>query len=525
MSDSDDDLLELAGIGSDEESDYEPQLSKGKRGSSKRTIEESDIEEGEDEEDEDELDQLNPDDDPYPLEGKYKDEADKMQLMQMDEVSREGILYDRIQEKERFRERRFLALRARQSKVESKTIQKGSSSKKLKTSKLSELKKQRERKSNKETHRDDDDYYDDDRIDEEEYEDQDLKNIGGYDDDLGEDDEGYYSDDYAPERRSRRSEYDQSQYQDASLDDINNKIRSTRNTLAQFLYRDEFDECIPGTLVRVSVGPSRTTNRPQYRMALVEEVRRGGKPYKLLGKLCNTYLKVSQGDSSTVVDVACLSNSPFTTEDFEMYKKRISTSRNHSLPTVRYVEDKFLQLKNMATRTLTDVDINRMMARKQELAVHDMNTTERVRQLGRLREELQVALERGDSVLANSLQDQIDRLSKFFKGTQNTSKLEQINIRNQKSNQEYIRKAEKKLVETKRKQLQNNDFSDPFSRLRTNPKVFYKSVDKTDENKEQAEKDVKDVEDEKNQIKNSIFRREGIDALIKNIDIDFDFEI
>lgn len=524
MSDSDDDLLELAGIGSDEESDYEPKVSAGRRKTSKRTIEED----SENEDDDDE--ELNPEEDPYPLEGKYKDEEDKARLMQMDEVSREGILYDRIQEKETFRERRFLALRARQSKAESKTIEKGSSSKKLRTSKLSELKRQREKKSVREDRRrkGEDDYMDVDEDEEEDEEDDDadLKELAGYGDEDEEDE--YYSDEYGSSRKSTsrtKSGFDQSQYQDATLDDINNKIRSTRSVLEKFLYRDEFDKCVPGTLVRVNIGPSKMTGRPQYRMALVEEVRRGGKPYKLFGKPCNTYLKVSQGDSATVVELSCLSNSPFTEEDFDAYKKRLSSSTTHSLPTVGYVEDKFAELRNMSTRRLTDEDINRMMARKEELSVYEINTAARVRKLGRLREELQVALEQGDQQRTKSLQGEIDQLSKFFKGTQNTSKLEQINIRNQKSNQEFIRKAEKKLVETKRKQLQNNDFNDPFSRLRTNPKVFYKSADKKDENTQKNEEKVTDEKDEKNRIKNSIFRREGIDALIKDINIDLDFNI
>ncbi|ODQ46354.1 hypothetical protein PICMEDRAFT_16253 [Pichia membranifaciens NRRL Y-2026] len=521
MSDSDDDLLELAGIGSDEESDYEPKVAAGRRKTAKRTIEE-------DSENEDDDEELNPEEDPYPLEGKYKDEEDKMRLMQMDEVSREGILYDRIQEKETFRERRFLALRARQSKAESQTIEKGSTSKKLRTSKLSELKRQREKKSVKEDRkrRGDGDYMDvDDEDDDDEDDDADLKELAGYGDE--DEEEDYYSDGYSASRKGSlraKAEFNQSQYQDATLDDINNKIRATRSVLEKFLYREEFDACIPGTLVRVNIGPSKATGRPQYRMALVEEVRRGGKPYKLFGKPCNTYLKVSQGDSATVVELSCLSNSPFTEEDFDSYKKRVSTSKKQSLPSVGYVEDKFNELKNMSNKRLTDEDINRMMARKEELSVYEMNTAARVRKLGRLREELQVALEQANQQRADTLQSEISQLENFFKGTQNTSKLEQINIRNQKSNQEFIRKAEKKLVETKRKQLQNNDFSDPFSRLRTNPKVFYKSAYTEDENTQKSEEKAAE-ENDKNKIKNSVFRREGIDALIKDINIDLEFDI
>ncbi|KAG0688077.1 hypothetical protein C6P40_001433 [Pichia californica] len=522
MSDSDDDLLELAGMGSDEESDYEPKAASGRRGL-KRTIDDDEESDNDEDVDDEDIEELNPDDDPYPLEGKYKDEADKAALSNMDEVTRESILYERIQEKDKFRERRFLALRAKQSKAESKSIQKGSSSKKLRTSKLSELKRQRERKTNRDDKRrrgGEYDYDEDEHEEDEEEDDDDLRELAGLGEDDEDDEDGYYSDEYESTKKATksRSGFDQSLYQDATLRDLE-KIRSARKLLEKFLYRSEFDRCIPGTYIRVSVG-----ERGQYRMALIEEVKRGGRPYTLAGKPCNTYLKASQGDSKQIINILCLSNDPFTEEEFQRYKNVLEKSDDQRLPTVHDVNEKLNELTSMASRKLTDDDINKMVARKEELSVYSMNTAARVKKLGRLREELQVAIEQGDEKLIKSLQKQIDELSEFFQAHKNTSKLEQINIRNQKSNHEFIRKAEKKLVETKRKQLQNNDFSDPFSRLRTNPKVFYKSVDVVDDAPKTEEKEI-DENEEKIKLKNSIFRKEGIDALIKTIDIDLGFNI
>lgn len=522
MSDSDDDLLELAGIGSEEESDYEP-VSK-KRTRPNKAIDEEDEDEDEDDDDDD-LKSLDTNDDPYPLEGKYKNQQDKDELMAMDEMTREGILYERIQEKEKYRERKFLALRARQNKAESKSIKTGSSTKKLKTSKLSELKKQRERKNNRDARRNrgEDDYMSDDAEEEDDDDDdEDLRELAGYGDE--DDEDGYYSDDYAPSAKTTRSRggYDQSQYQEASFAQLD-KIRSSRSVLEKFLYRDEFDTCIVGTLVRVNIGPNKNTGNLQYRIAMIDEVKRGGRIYKLSGKPCNTYLKISQGDSSTIMDISYLSNSPFTLEEYEIYKKKISDSANKSMLTVKYVNEKFEELRKMATRPLTDADINKMIAKKEQLAVNEMNTANTVKRIGRLKEELQVALEQGNDMLAQKLKSEIDHLSTFFKSS-NDSKLEQINLRNKKSNQEFIRKAEKKSAETRRKQLQSNDFSDPFSRLRTNPKVFYKSVEKP-EDVLKREETIVDEKAEKNKIKNSIFRREGIDALIRQIDIHFDIDL
>ena len=52
--------------------------------------------------------------DPYPLEGKYKDEADREALDNMDEMEREQILFERMQEMDKYRERKYLQERMKQ---------------------------------------------------------------------------------------------------------------------------------------------------------------------------------------------------------------------------------------------------------------------------------------------------------------------------------------------------------------------------------------------------------------------------
>ncbi|KAG7855365.1 hypothetical protein KL939_004540 [Ogataea angusta] len=241
MSDSDDDLLALAGIGSEgDESDYEPEIQTTKRaGGLKRKIDESEGEQDNDDDDDEYGEQ-----DPYPLEGKYKDDADKAQLLAMDEVTREQIIYDREQEREKYRERRFLALRARQSKAESSAIKASrTTGKSLRTSKLSELKKQRERKNRKESRA-----YDSDE------EDMDANELA--DEQEGSEDEDAYEEDYEIDdtdtrrKKDTTSDYDDKLYQDATLKDLNAKVRASRTILSRFMFRDEFDEVIRNTYVR-----------------------------------------------------------------------------------------------------------------------------------------------------------------------------------------------------------------------------------------------------------------------------------
>ena len=60
--------------------------------------------------------------DPYPLEGKYKDEADREALDNMDEMEREQILFERMQEMDKYRERKYLQERMKQQQQQQRML-------------------------------------------------------------------------------------------------------------------------------------------------------------------------------------------------------------------------------------------------------------------------------------------------------------------------------------------------------------------------------------------------------------------
>lgn len=505
MSDSDDELMALAGIGSDEGSvkdemevdddEYEPEISTS-RHVGKRQIEESDDEGGEPEEEAD----------PYPLEGRFKDEEDRAKLLALDEMSREQILYDRLQEKEKLRERRFLALRARQSKAETSTMeQAGSETKRLRTSKLSELKRQRQRKDRR-ARGEADEYEDEDEDDDE----RDLEELAG----LGDEDEAYYSDEYEPRKKSAAAKWDRydDRYQkEATGEDLNRKIRSSRSVLDRYLYREEFDDVIPGTYIRVNVGPGRD-GRPQYRVALIEEVKRDGNSYHLNGKPCNTYLVASQGKSKQVITISCLSDSPFTNDEFEQYKRRVQDA-DLELPTLGEVEDKFNQLREMSTKTLTDKDINNLVARKQRVVV---DSASRVRQLANLREELQAAVERAEVEAIDKITKKIEELEQAKGKIAASNKMTKINLRNKKNTEQQIRKAELTALQNATataKKLETAvkaaviDPNNPFSKL----------VDGA------VRPEKKDV-DAENLIA-CRYRKDGLEAAVKDIPLEIELQL
>ncbi|OWB65690.1 hypothetical protein B5S30_g1018 [[Candida] boidinii] len=545
MSDLDDDLLALAGSPDEDASgsDYEPEYNAPK------SAYVADLAASDDEDD---------DRDPYPIEGKYKDEQDRARLMEMDEVEREEILFERIQEMEKFRERKYLALRARQSKAErSINESKVSKGRALRTSKLTELKKQREKKTKREQRRNRrDDYSDEDEFGEDEDEDDE-------EDDLAiDEEEGSDYEDAIDTRRSnkrRREDLDEeipsgpsgrSKQRDvdldreANLDDINSRVRVGRTAVGKYLYHDEFVDVIPGTYIRFNIGVDRDTGRQQYRVCKIEEVKRhGGAPYTFLGKPCDTYLVISQGNSKKTCQMVFLSDSPITTDEFENYKKRV-TDAGLRFPIKADIDEKFKELRKMSTRELTDEDITRMVQLRESVSVEGMESGNRVRKLAVLKEQLDVAIENNDTDNISRLEQEIQRLSNASstKSVNVDAGMAKVNYRNKRYTETSIRKAEARAVELRKIQLlTSNQNADPFSRLRTNPKIFYSAdivdpgsaaassaaiaADEEDKTESEKKLDEAKVKEELKTMLNSKYKTKGIDSVIKEIDFDLGFSI
>ena len=89
---------------------------------------------------------------PYPLEGKYKNEEDREKLLSMTEIEREQVLFARAEEMQRFKEKRDLAaLLDRQVQDQPRRSHRETTLRSERAGKrddLSELKKRREEKSN-----------------------------------------------------------------------------------------------------------------------------------------------------------------------------------------------------------------------------------------------------------------------------------------------------------------------------------------------------------------------------------------
>lgn len=570
MSDLDDDLLALAGGVSDSEND--PKVSGDKReagdavgGKAKKrhiqsdgNLDEEDMDDGNEEDDgndadygdyddgdadlQDASDEVDDNDDleedeeelvnPYPLEGKYKDEEDREKLLSMDEIQREQTLFERTQEMERYNEKKYLQQRMQQEKqkkhdssekkaTRASTRNKEASGRKSKLDKLTELKKQRERKSRMQQ---------DDYEEESEEEDEDEHRFSGDDD---EDGYGYGYDDEDEDvawGRGGSSKFKRKSFERAKLEDIQ-KILVGRSILHKYCYYSDFSDAVIGCFGRVNIGIDRRTKRPMYRLVTITDVKSiPEKAYDLPKFKCDIYLTVNQNrEQSKTFPINIFSDSPLTSEELERYVHELNKT-GEELPYLDDVNEKYEILQHMLNRGISDKDINEIMEKKQKL-LSNIQSYDAVYKKARLLDQLKIAEQTNDEQKATEVAKKISELEKVLisknmsgNNSESLSTMSKVNERNRKLNHESIRKAEVKSSQA-RKVLESGG-GDPFSRLKTLAKTMYEDINNQENEKalvnaksnfetRVAEKNRKEAE-----MATSTYRCLGImDKLIKEIDV------
>ncbi|CAH6720395.1 RNA polymerase-associated protein Rtf1p [[Candida] jaroonii] len=504
MSDLDDDLLALAGVTDSEDE------------SPKRKFEDV----------EPEVNELV---NPYPLEGKYKNEQDREHLLDMDEVEREQILFDRSQEMERYNEKKFLQDRLKQQQADQAETKATRSSKRAKTvggnnkktSQLSELRKQREKK-NRQSYSDDED--DEEEFDEEE-------------DQLDEDDLDVLSDEYeskshwkeATTTRKPRS------YVRAEFKDIG-KVFIGRSFMLKYCFYPKFEESIVGCYGRVNLGPNPRTRTPSYRMVKIIGVEhRPDKKYKVPNSQSDLYILVSQNKKQTKhFPMSVFSDSSIQMEEFNKYLNELN--KNHEdIEYTEEINEVYEEIStNLTEKSLNDKEINQMIENKQKLSKNS-NGFDAVFQKAQILDKLKIAKQQNRFEEVKKLSEELNKLETSLIETNNKqnvannlSSMTKVNERNRKLNLENIKKAELKSHNLKRLNTGNDD-GNPFLRLKTVTRVFYQDIINLENEKASKdakinyEKLIKEKELNEKKIAESSYRVLGVmDELINEIDVDFE---
>lgn len=563
MSDSDDDLLALAGAGDSSEDESANVRSSGGKKSIRADSKESNTEEGEEgdeeEDDNDDYDdELNhqrfvgseDDDDnhevyvnPYPIEGKYKDEEDQERLEAMTEIERESILFERSQEMQKYNEKLYLEQRARERKQVEKALQKtkerstrtsdrGKSGPQTKKTKLSELKQKRQEKHTRAKSRAQGIAVPYRKL--HESEDSEFEEDGDEDDyDRGrnrkrsrKDDSDYSEDEYGDNGTVEWADSGKGS-KELSVEHIN-KVRFGKTLLAKFCHYPEFEEVIQGCFVRVNIGMNRDKQTFTYRVCQVRKVVASPKPYTFLNRTVGESLLVAHGSSEKIFEMGICSDKPITEEEFNWWKS-VMNKKNLMLPSPRAIERKLNRLVEMQRRTLSSEEIDEIIKRRQALS-SDSFGANTVIEKSMLQQKRQIALENGDFTAVDDIDNQIASLDRIL--NRNTKRAEidrlaRVNERNRRANMDDIRKAEVIAHEARRKAELVKDTSNPFARLRTSARIFYES--RSESPKETSTEPTTVKEEAPVNVVKTVPVKTGklstVDDVIANLDLGLEIEI
>lgn len=385
-------------------------------------------------------------DEMYPVDGLYKSEKEKAEIMAMREIEREQILADRTLEANRQRQNRLLRQMVTDVEKEGyKGKKRGADDdlddsprkSKTRTGKgMDSLRKARaEMQKRREDHGRRRDAYSDDRQDSEEED---------SDDDYG-------------RRRSRTPERAEAkELPPPELRDYD-RVRLGRNEFAQVCFTPGFEPAITGCFIRIALGPHPETGVEQYRMAMIKGFT-NSRPYAINGPngsfVTDQYIKAAHGKAVKEFPFIAASSSKFTEAELNRYTV---TCHNEGvkLPTKEHLLGKIDKINDLINHNWTNDEIKARLKRKNDFRRRfDPGERERV---ARLLEEATVA---DDKLKMDELQAELDNLgtqrlafktslgaNKVYDGTKISSEQERLAARNRENrrmNQEAVRKAQLK---------------------------------------------------------------------------------
>nr|GAT58102.1 predicted protein [Mycena chlorophos] len=417
------------------------------------------------------------DDDKYPLEGKYIDEADREELLGMPEIEREEILAARLDEVERIRDRKYIEkLRQQQiAGVNSSTADDdgdaggqrrtarttGKDRSGTKDRSLNALKAKRKAR------------------DEKKHNPSSARPRSASPDDM----DMSMSEDDGPEEDGRPER----DLLDEPMDiDLMKRITLSRNDLVKHSSSPFFEQIIVGCWVRYCIGGAGETL--VYRLCQIRKVVPSVKPYEMEGYhgrkvTMNTAFELKHGKAERVWSMDRTSNTLWNNDE---YNRLFNTCMNEkvSFPTKREATNQLMNMEKQVTKLVTEEDVNNMITRKRGTGP---TTNSVVLERARLTAARKLAVARHDNVEMTEIDEQLRKLNEANGAVtkpreQEEDKFAKVNERNRKANMEAVRKAELEAAERKRRERKAAaaggkgspvpKVNDPSARLRTVPRTF-----------------------------------------------------
>ncbi|BGO91299.1 hypothetical protein NBRC10512_007036 [Rhodotorula toruloides] len=427
---------------------------------------------------------------PYPVEGIYRDEAERRRVAGLTELEREDFIATRKEEILEADNRRMIAEMASRSSGKKKVVakdededdedddqdeevytargtrsRKTTGASKTKSDGFEKLKKSRTEKGKKKAKKDDSD---------DEYEEGGSKSrhrSPDSDDESGSDMEQSDDDDRGAKKKGKGKK---APAPVAELADLL-QIQVTRTKLAEMCRAPWFEEWIKGAFVRYSLGQDQRTGQVRYSLCQVVGVEPAERSYRFEGVQTDLWLRLKHGKSERLFGMEAVSNSPIISHEWVRWTKQCEADK---VPATTPVQAKKIkeQLAKRTSYTLTEEDLAAELAKKNK---QPGGAAARVR----LKMQRDHAMQNGDIEKAAELSAQLAELEGPAAGDIDLTK--RINDRNRAANREEVKRAEARSQEERRKiseALQRGDTSvkvDPSARVKTMPRLNYDSRPQT----------------------------------------------
>lgn len=315
-----------------------------------------------------------------------------------------------------------------------------------------------------------------------------------------------------------------------------NKLRLSRDILAQWIYRDGVEEVVSRCLLRVNVGADKY-GQPTYRIAELRRLVPASRVYFIkTGTPTDQAIRAVIAKSERDLRMDVISNSPFTAEEFNYWQKQYEQAKA-KLPysSIGAAKRKINQLKEFHAQPLTDAIIAGMIERKRQLLkTQAASPRDLLAEQTILEQEHRKAVEQGDLAEAERIQGQLTALL----ARKNQSRLDDdrlaamddLNRRNRLANLETGRQAELmhlsangSVGETGNSATGSSRTLDPFQRRKCKPRIIG-DVDETDNGASEAVEMV-----EANEVKDSKEAKDAVTSTATANDLfaahDFDLEL
>ena len=438
----------------------------------------------------------------------YGDKEDQARLLAMNEVEREAILYERAQARQARQERRALEQRIRdREEMASGGTGKRAPSKEidLKRKKLNELKAKRQKKFLSHEDEEEEGEFESDEEEEEseiEIERQKISKKKKSRKSRKDSDDDYYTeDDGEAEEGIKSRKTKKSSTSSAAVDiesdredgdeldlDMANKLRLSRDILAQWVYRDGFADVCQKCLLRINLGAGRN-GEPTYRVVELKKIVPHHRSYLVKpGTPTNLATLVKFAKNERIFSFEFVSNSPFTQTELDYWKSECRKA-NIRIPYNNIsAKRKIDKLKTFHTEPLNDSVISSMLERRKELTNAQNAPRNLLAEQTILQQQLKEALERSNA------DEEVSRIEAELASIQTKRQMsdpkdrlagmEDLNRRNRLVNLETGRQAEITRIQSEMIPISetlafNSDKQkkaptlDPFQRRKCKPTIIH----------------------------------------------------